>query len=142
MYNKKRCYSCGELKVTSEFCKNSSKKDSLSDECRNCRSIYSKKYRLSNPFYDRNRHLKNQYGISKDEFDKRKSEQSNVCLICGDRKKLVIDHDHSCCPGKFTCGKCIRGLLCESCNKGIGFLKEDINILLSAISYLFSKKRK
>jgi hypothetical protein len=28
-----------------------------------------------------------------------------------------IDHDHGCCPGSYTCGQCIRSLLCVNCNK-------------------------
>ena len=30
-----------------------------------------------------------------------------------------IDHDHRCCPGSESCGKCIRGILCSSCNTGL-----------------------
>ena len=34
-----------------------------------------------------------------------------------------IDHDHRCCgPGR-SCGKCIRGLLCTTCNTGLGQLE-------------------
>lgn len=42
-----------------------------------------------------------------------------------------IDHDHK--TGK------IRGLLCGFCNKAIGLLKENINILRNAIHYLEKK---
>src|SRR6266496_914731 len=38
---------------------------------------------------------------------------------------LTIDHDHDCCPGSASCGKCIRGFLCGLCNSAIGMLNND-----------------
>jgi hypothetical protein len=64
---------------------------------------------------------------------------TNQCSICGDppiARNLSIDHDHSCCPGQRSCGACVRGLLCNPCNVGIGFLREDIENLKRAIAYL------
>ena len=29
---------------------------------------------------------------------------------------LVVDHDHDCCPGGRTCGRCVRGVLCTRHN--------------------------
>lgn len=59
------------------------------------------------------------------------------CAICGgdnfkgtskESGQLHIDHDS-------TTGR-IRGLLCGTCNVGIGMLKHDKEIMLAAISYL------
>ena len=58
-------------------------------------------------------------------------EQKNMCAICGrkdESKVLCVDHDHK--TGT------IRGLLCNGCNVGLGNLKDDIQILQSAIAYL------
>ena len=52
----------------------------------------------------------------------------NLCCICGEKQELVIDHDHR--TGK------VRGLLCGSCNKGLGFFKDNKKYLNSAIKYL------
>ena len=61
---------------------------------------------------------------------------SGTCDICGrlpnagDRRtsRLCIDHDHQ--TGAF------RGLLCASCNIGIGKFQDDTLILAAAIKYL------
>ena len=63
-----------------------------------------------------------------------------MCAICAEPeskgKSLSIDHDHSCCSGSFSCGKCIRGLVCSNCNHGLGFLNDSIDRMHSAIRYL------
>lgn len=63
------------------------------------------------------------------------------CAICGvtesgDGTRLAIDHDHSCCAGNFSCGKCFRGLLCRSCNQGLGFFRDNAELLEKAREYL------
>ena len=66
------------------------------------------------------------------------------CEICGSKTQETesgkvlwrIDHDHSCCPGKRTCGKCVRGVLCHQCNVGIGLLGDSPARLGQAITYL------
>lgn len=61
------------------------------------------------------------------------------CRVCGrvDVKSMNIDHDHSCCPkNKKSCGKCVRGVLCRDCNLGLGYFKDDIDLLKRAIKYL------
>lgn len=60
-----------------------------------------------------------------------------VCEICGnDSGPFHIDHDHSCCPGKGSCGRCIRGVLCQGCNTGMGQMLDSKVVLLSAVRYL------
>ena len=63
------------------------------------------------------------YGLSLDQFNDLREAQGDRCAACGDAldfegvRGFTIDHDHSCCPGTRACGKCVRGLLCQSCNR-------------------------
>lgn len=54
--------------------------------------------------------------------------QGNACAICREPNYcphvLVVDHDHKCCPTDITCGKCVRDLLCNWCNKIIGYIEK------------------
>lgn len=61
------------------------------------------------------------------------------CEACGAANRLSVDHNHQCCPGSNSCGKCVRGLLCSSCNSTLGHANDDPSRLQSLISYLASK---
>lgn len=61
---------------------------------------------------------------------------SSSCMVCGSTYRLSIDHDHSCCPTRRSCGKCVRGVLCSNCNVGLGQLKDDIAVVENLLSYL------
>jgi len=66
------------------------------------------------------------YNITEDKY---KEMIGKNCEICGKRKwKMCIDHCHK--TNK------VRGILCNECNSGIGFLKDDSKLLQNAINYL------
>lgn len=83
---------------------------------------------------NRNRELKCKYGITLPEYNAILQSQNNSCAICktrslsSKRKSFDVDHCHKT--------KQIRGLLCHSCNVGIGFFQDNIELLKQAISYL------
>lgn len=75
------------------------------------------------------------FGITEDDYNQMFMSQDGKCSICkrhqNDLKRsLAVDHCHR--TGR------IRGLLCGSCNSAIGYMKDDIIILESAIEYLRS----
>ena len=48
--------------------------------------------------------------------------------------RLQIDHDHSCCSGKRSCGLCIRGALCRRHNLLLGHIEADWQFASWAVS--------
>lgn len=94
----------------------------------------------NNPKYYRSQTLW-RYGISEEMYKSMLADQRGGCAICGcteeeNGKALAVDHDHSCCSGKKTCGSCIRGLLCNKCNSAIGFLNDSPYLAVKAAEYL------
>jgi Recombination endonuclease VII len=85
--------------------------------------------------------LKKYFGMSREEYDTLLASQGGVCAICKQPEprgiRLCIDHDHACCPSEnSSCGKCVRGLLCVSCNRALGYLHDNIGNAENLISYL------
>lgn len=81
--------------------------------------------------------VRDKYRLSADEVDRMRAHQDATCAICKRQaERLVVDHDHACCAGSYTCGRCIRGLLCHRCNVAIGWFGDDREILLAAVEYL------
>lgn len=77
------------------------------------------------------------YGVSQQKFDAMLDSQGGRCAVC---KEVLdcphIDHDHQCCPGLKSCGKCVRGLLCDNCNRGLGAFHDRPEVLVSAAEYI------
>ena len=63
------------------------------------------------------------YKLRQEDYDRLVLKQNGLCAICHQAKKLFVDHDHQCCSTQRTCGKCIRGLLCISCNNILGIIE-------------------
>lgn len=66
--------------------------------------------------------------MTMNERRRRIASQSGKCGICGKEATLCRDHDH-------TTGA-DRGFICGDCNKGLGFFKDNPEILESAATYL------
>ena len=107
------------------------------------RNEYSAKWKREHPEHyfkaSRNRHLKANYGITLDDYNKIYEDQSGLCAICkrpesrlfnqyGKCRHLAVDHNHDT--------KQVRGLLCGACNQAIGLFDEDILRMEAAIMYL------
>jgi hypothetical protein len=139
----KKCPSCKTIKAVSEFHKGST-------SCKACKKIWAanswktrlkdtrkentKKWRSKNPELwkeqvTRANRKKKKYGMT---FDERVEfrKQHGKCAICGnvDLSKLVIDHCHIT--------NIIRGVLCKSCNKGIGQIGDTASKVKLAYEYL------
>lgn len=66
--------------------------------------------------------------------------QSGTCMLPSCDKSLddfaCVDHDHSCCPGTYSCGKCVRGLLCKKHNTAIGGFSDDPDLMREGIEHV------
>jgi hypothetical protein len=65
-------------------------------------------------------------GLTVDQYAAMLDSQNGTCAICKEPpgyRRLAIDHDHSCCPGERSCGKCVRSLLCDVCNTRLGVVE-------------------
>ncbi len=104
---------------------------------------------LAKNYMNRRRYVyKMRYKLTEQEYDDMLKAQDSKCAICLTPQselsaRLSVDHNHACCPGVSSCGECIRGLLCRSCNLSLGGFKDNEMILNTAINYLqFYKKEK
>ena len=80
---------------------------------------------------DSNYKRQRRYGISETEYYRLLKEQGGVCAICHNvqhTKLMAVDHNHDTNE--------TRGLLCNTCNLGLGYLRDSVLFLESAIGYL------
>lgn len=85
-------------------------------KCKKCRKLKSEVNR------------KGRYGLAAEDYERMCEDQNFRCAICGEERPLHVDHDHVT--------EEIRGLLCSTCNTGIGKLGDTVEGLQRAIGYL------
>ncbi len=140
-------------KQTTEFYREQRNKDGLMNFCKVCRdhgtaqwrqvkraeyNEYARQYRKTHPAKyerERNRAMRNRYGIDSKKYKEMLAVQGGVCAICKsppkNDKPLYVDHHHK--TGK------IRKLLCASCNRSIAIFDNEA-LFLVAQEYINSHK--
>lgn len=98
-----------------------------SPDCKECTKV--KRRANYDPSKKKDYDLRRLYGIGLEEYNDMLDVQQGCCAICyAEEDTLCVDHDHD--TGD------VRGLLCHSCNRGIGLLKDSSSVLDSAKEYL------
>jgi hypothetical protein len=140
----KICTKCKEEKNLSEF-KNrrGEQKHLLHSWCKSCEYKAAQEWRKVNPEKVRVYRAKDPWTfkkrlarrrITEEQFWSMYESQDGKCAICLQDiapENSAIDHNH-------TTGK-IRGILCKSCNRGIGLLKDSHEVLSRASDYLLKE---
>lgn len=150
----RRCYKCKQTRPTDAFASASH------SYCRLCNNEVQREWRSANPSrvaehkkrsiaraaaadpdYYRKLTL-SRYGLTLADFERMLRDQGGMCGICrtdrpgGRHDMWHVDHDRSCCPRSGSCGGCVRGLLCDNCNKGLGMFADETERLRAAALYL------
>ena len=80
------------------------------------------------------------YGFDWETYSRMLAEAvARGCPICGgsiEKHGSAVDHDHACCAGKVTCGKCVREIICARCNIGLGGFRDDPEAMRRAADYV------
>jgi hypothetical protein len=128
----KRCPNCGETDVL-RFGAHRSRYDGLQVYCQQCHNV--KRSKESQRLW--------MHSWTPERMQAQYDKQLGYCPVCskllGDR--FVIDHDHTCCPGHKSCGKCTRGLIHYRCNNLLGQARDSVEALQHAIAYLISNNK-
>ena len=137
-----KCPKCGETD-TARFAKNSNRPNGLQGYCKACKNAMNRTSAVRHCRVPSN--WKYRYNLAEERYLEFLEKQRGTCAICeqpertmrnGKLIRLAVDHDHSCCPGGRSCGKCIRGLLCRLCNRRLSYWKDSLPLLEKAVSYL------
>lgn len=140
----KVCVRCGTEKPLDLFSKGKAYKDGRRGTCKKCHSDYQSEYMKKNPDkyaeqLKRNSYTKanwKRHRITEDAYNELMDLHDGNCHACKERPAINIDHDHACCPKRFSCGKCVRGVLCLQCNTAIGLLSDSVVIFQRVIAYI------
>jgi len=150
------CSRCKQSKPKDEFYNNRAQgARGKTHYCKTCQSAYSAEYYQKTKATKRkaylednkeivkhrrrSHYLRSTFGITVEQYDEMHETQNGLCLVCGEPetavdnrnqnkiRRLAVDHCH-------TTGK-VRGLLCQRCNMGIGYFRDNPVLLRAAADY-------
>lgn len=142
MPNPKQCTKCYIIKDEDDFnvINRSDRGLVRRTYCKDCHKETNKLWNRNHPEQCFSNKLKWYYNLTIDDYNLFLKEQDNSCASCGKVFDEItiphIDHDHRCCAGKRSCGKCVRGLLCNVCNRTLGSANDNVELLQSLVSYV------
>lgn len=144
----KICSGCGVEKAAnaSEFHRRAGSPDGLCGACRKCRNAATARWKKANPEKvaswrrnrtqsgaERSKDLRLLYGMTAAQYWAIIESQGGTCAMCPAvesecGRRLCVDHCHK--TGE------IRGILCGSCNKLLGFARDSVERLEAGKNYL------
>lgn len=144
--NEKACKDCKEVLPLKKFYRSSRLPTGFRPECKDCynirRATRPSKAVKRTPEEIASTKLARalaRYGLTTTKYLEMLETQGGKCAVCGGDnggKRLVVDHDHACCPARGSCGRCVRSLLCDLCNLGLGAFKDSPELMQAAIQYV------
>ena len=140
----KTCTKCKTEKPLTEFRSRGGKqKHLLKSQCNSCLRNQHRQWCADNPERIEEYRKRDQwsltrrcarYGISPEQFVETFERQEGKCACCGKSITMIdsaIDHNHET--------GALRGLLCTSCNRGLGLFQDSPSILSKAAAYLLTE---
>ena len=140
----KTCTKCKVEQTLENYAKEARSKDGLRSSCKTCHAAWMKAYnernaesnRIKQKARDEKRKPYSRHGITAEQHETLLKTHAGMCWTCQKSPATVVDHDHSCCAGSYSCGKCVRGLLCGKCNMALGLVADDPDTLVNMLNYV------
>ena len=148
------CVKCGAEKPITKFSKRSSRGRQAGQRetvCTACKvdqrapwgSAPSQQPEYQREYYWTTRRwlvIERRFGLTKERYEQMWLAQGNKCAGClkefEQLSDIRVDHDHACCPGVNSCGKCVRGMVCHNCNVIMGLAHDNLEVLQRLAAYL------
>lgn len=137
------CTGCQERKVLTSFHRDKDGKCGRVAQCKSCVAAVRKAYYYLvqkpryHPYQERSSQMRRKYGLTEEQWRAEINKRHGRCDICGEvgvpnranrEFGLCVDHDHAT--------GAIRGFLCSNCNSGLGFMRDNSEIIAKALKYL------
>ena len=140
------CTVCSAFKPWAEYSEKKSKRYKYNEnaqvhqlkqpKCKSCAVKETQTWYEANKDVAKNTRLLSAYGINLNEYKARIIAQDSKCPICTKQfsdgafgpDSPVVDHCH-------TNGH-VRGIICNECNRGLGYFRDNKEALMNAAQYL------